>query len=99
MTTVPKAKKTTSYFDTTDTSTPHASSEEENSSFFPSKYDYKEDWGEKYTGVSELGLYILNIESGQVIRVPDVAVDVTIGQPIFTPCGRWGYGQLHNSTQ
>ena len=60
---------------------------------FPSKYDYSEDWGEKYTGVSELGLYILNIESGLVVRVPGVPLDVTVGQPIFTPCGRYAYLQ------
>jgi hypothetical protein len=93
--TVPKASKTTSYFDiTAPTPSPHSNKESssnttESDSLFPNKYDYKEDWGEKYTGVSELGLYILHIDSGRVMRIPDVPRDLTAGQPVFTPCGRW----------
>jgi acylaminoacyl-peptidase len=91
---VPKSDKTTSYFDTTTTpsSTEESTNKESgNESLFPNKYDYKEDWGEKYTGVSQLGLYVLNIETGKVARIPGVPADVTAGQPIFTPCGRWAF--------
>ena len=81
---MPKAKKTTSYFDVVT----EAPTQPVDDSFFPSKYEYKEDWGEKFTGVTELGLYVLNVDNGKVVRVPDVPLDVTVGQPIFSPCGR-----------
>ena len=68
---------------------------EEEAPLFPSKYEYQEDWGEKYTGVAELGLYILNIESGKVAHIPNVPLDVTVGQPIFTPCGRYVLCTVH----
>lgn len=79
---VPKAEKVTSYFDSS------VGRSDKVESLFPNKYEYKEDWGEKYTGVSELGLFVLNLESGKVLRIPNVPKDITAGQPIFTPCGR-----------
>lgn len=52
------------------------------------KYDYKEDWGEKYTGVSELGLYILELATGIVTPVQGPGGEgETVGQPAFTSDG------------
>ena len=55
-----------------------------------------EDWGEKYTTTSLLGLFCINIITGKVGRVTNVpkytqfsTIDdgYVLGQPIFTPCG------------
>ena len=54
-----------------------------------------EDWGEKYTTMSLLGLYCINIITGKVGRVTNVPGythfstigSYVLGQPIFTPCG------------
>jgi acylaminoacyl-peptidase len=54
-----------------------------------------EDWGEKYTTTSLLGLFCINIITGKVGRVTNVPGYTTfstingyvLGQPIFTPCG------------
>lgn len=50
------------------------------------KYEFVEDWGEKYTEVNTLGLFILNTVTGSVIQVPGVDVsEWTVGQPQFVP--------------
>jgi hypothetical protein len=53
------------------------------------KYSYQEDWGEKYTGVSELGLFVLELRTGAITRVPGPGGGggESVGQPAFTPCG------------
>ena len=52
------------------------------------KYSYNEDWGEKYTGITHLGLFVFNLGSGKVCRVPGPGEGAeTVGQPVFTPCG------------
>jgi len=57
----------------------------------------KEDWGEKYVGTANLGLFCVSITSGNVVAVENVPSSgeskhgnpdtFTLGQPIFTPCG------------
>lgn len=52
------------------------------------KYDYVEDWGEKYTGVSELGLFVLELSTGSITRVTGAgSAEETVGQPAFIPDG------------
>ena len=75
---VPKREKPTTYFDSPPPP-PDA---------LPSKYNWKEDWGEKYTGVSSLGIFVLDTVTGAVQRVEGVGEDETVGQPVFTPDGR-----------
>lgn len=48
------------------------------------KFEYREDWGEAFTGVGELGLYVLHLRSKRVFRVPGIDKDLwTVGQPCF----------------
>ena len=48
------------------------------------KFDYREDWGETFTGVGELGLYVLHLRSKRIFRVPCIDKDLwTVGQPCF----------------
>lgn len=54
--------------------------------FVPNKYNYDEDWGEKYEGVSRLGLYVLDLENKVTKEIPGINIQDTVGQPIFTPC-------------
>lgn len=50
------------------------------------KYDYVEDWGEQFTDVSSLELFVLDIEKQRVVHVPGVDTDMwTVGQPCFVP--------------
>lgn len=52
------------------------------------KYDYTEDWGEKYTGISDLRLYVLDVTTGDIQGVAGAGgVGETVGQPAFTPDG------------
>ena len=54
-----------------------------------------EDWGEKYTTTSLLGLFCVNVSTGKVGRVTNVpgytqySIEggYVLGRPIFTPCG------------
>ena len=52
------------------------------------KFDYQEDWGEKYVDVSELGIFVLDIAKQKVTRLPlnDVK-EFTIGQPNLISVG------------
>jgi acylaminoacyl-peptidase len=48
------------------------------------KYDYQEDWGEKYVEVSDLGIFVLDIATQIVIPIALLdAEDYTCGQPNF----------------
>ncbi len=52
--------------------------------YMSSKFDYLEDWGEKYVEVSDLGIFVLDILQGHVTQLPGVDTSrVTIGQPQF----------------
>lgn len=44
------------------------------------KFEFREDWGEKYDGVSQLGLFVLSLSTGRVARVAAVADHLTPGQ-------------------
>lgn len=44
------------------------------------KWEFKEDWGEKYDGVFSLGLYVLQVETGVVGRIGGLPEDITPGQ-------------------
>lgn len=59
----------------------------ENSEFEVStKYDYVEDWGEKYSDINSLGLFILDTLSGEVTEIKGIDYESwTVGQPIFVP--------------
>ena len=54
-----------------------------------------EDWGEKYTTTSLLGLFCIDVNTGRVGRVTNVpgytqySIDggYVLGRPIFAPCG------------
>ncbi|CAN0420067.1 unnamed protein product, partial [Hapterophycus canaliculatus] len=51
---------------------------------------YEEDWGEKYDGVSRLGLFIADVGgSGRVDEVPGISNTLTPGQPRFSKDGRF----------
>jgi acylaminoacyl-peptidase len=50
------------------------------------KFDYVEDWGEKYEGVSSTQLFVLDISKKTIIAVPNLNVSkFTFGQPVFAP--------------
>lgn len=50
------------------------------------KYDFVDDWGEKYVDVSNLGVFILSVTTGSVVALPNVDINQwTIGQPQFIP--------------
>ena len=49
-----------------------------------SKYDYIEDWGEKYDGVAELSLHVLDVLDMRVRTISDIdSTKWTVGQPCF----------------
>ena len=49
-----------------------------------SRYDYNEDWGEKYDGVAELSLHVLDVLHMRVCTVSDIdSTKWTVGQPCF----------------
>lgn len=51
----------------------------------PNKFDYIEDWGEKYVDVSDLGIFVLDIQERKVIAIIQDESEYTIGQPVFVP--------------
>ena len=50
------------------------------------KFEYVDDWGEKYVGLVSLSLNVLNTETGEVSTVEGVDDNIyTVGQPVFLP--------------
>ena len=50
------------------------------------KFEYVDDWGEKYVGLVSLSLNVLNTITGEVSTVQGIDDDIsTIGQPVFLP--------------
>ena len=51
------------------------------------KYSYKEDWGEKYVGVTDLSIFVVDLALQTVHKVTtaDEAAVWTVGQPCFLP--------------
>jgi acylaminoacyl-peptidase len=71
-----KEKKTISHF------------EDENKSNQPpgSRFEYKEDWGEKYESVCTLCICVVDTTSGTVRMIPNIDTSLyTVGQPSFVP--------------
>lgn len=84
---VPKDAKATTYFDKPTVSAKSATAAAITlPSSSSTKYDYKEDWGEKYTGTMSLDIFVLRITDGTI--KPISCTDGTIGQPVFTPNDR-----------
>jgi acylaminoacyl-peptidase len=77
---VPKKEKVKSFFDDAE------KSGESNTT--PNRYNYDEDWGEKYEGISKLGLFILDLGTGIIKEIPGISSKETVGQPMFTPCSQ-----------
>ena len=51
------------------------------------KFEYVDDWGEKYVGLVSLSLNVLNTETGEVSTVEGIDDTIwTVGQPVFLPC-------------
>eukprot|EP00612_Vaucheria_litorea_P001100 CAMPEP_0171459608 /NCGR_PEP_ID=MMETSP0945-20130129/4823_1 /TAXON_ID=109269 /ORGANISM="Vaucheria litorea, Strain CCMP2940" /LENGTH=742 /DNA_ID=CAMNT_0011985659 /DNA_START=140 /DNA_END=2364 /DNA_ORIENTATION=- len=50
---------------------------------------YKEDWGEKYAGVFDLSLYIVNFENHKVAEVPNIDPSLCPGQPQWAKQGTY----------
>ena len=65
------------------------------------RFHYKEDWGERFNEVTETRIFIASVESGRIIETPlpaktnnkgeesDGSDDPTVGQPVFSACGKW----------
>ena len=50
------------------------------------KFEYVDDWGEKYVGLVSLSLNVLNTETGEVATVEGIDDTMwTVGQPVFIP--------------
>ena len=50
------------------------------------KFEYVDDWGEKYVGLVGLSLNVLNTETGEVSTVEGIDDTIwTVGQPVFLP--------------
>ena len=50
------------------------------------KFEFVDDWGEKYVGLVSLTLHVMNVQTGDVITVSDIDEDAwTVGQPMFVP--------------
>ena len=50
------------------------------------KFEYVDDWGEKYVGLVSLSLNVLDTVTGDICTVEGIDDDVsTVGQPIFLP--------------
>jgi Acylamino-acid-releasing enzyme, N-terminal domain len=50
------------------------------------KFEYVDDWGEKYVGLVSLSLNVLNTETGDVSTVEGIDDNIyTVGQPVFLP--------------
>jgi acylaminoacyl-peptidase len=49
---------------------------------------YREDWGETFVGVQELGLFVAHLDTGRVSRLPGVDGAITPGQPQIVNDGR-----------
>ena len=48
------------------------------------KFEYVDDWGEKYVGLVSLSLNVLNTETGEVSTVEGIDDNMyTVGQPVF----------------
>lgn len=68
------------------------SSFEKPSSETRNRFDYREDWGEKYDGVARLSLCVLSVKSGKVAVVPGIDSSLlTVGQPVFRPSSPSSY--------
>mmetsp|Transcript_38380 Transcript_38380/g.39056 ORF Transcript_38380/g.39056 Transcript_38380/m.39056 type:complete len:297 (+) Transcript_38380:39-929(+) len=62
--------------------------EEVDESLRGNHFEYEEDWGEKYTGVSSLVICVLDTLKGTItpINGPESPEKWTIGQPVWAPC-------------
>lgn len=50
------------------------------------KFDFVDDWGEKYVDVCNLGIFLLDTTTGKSVQLPGVDISqFTIGQPQFIP--------------
>ena len=50
------------------------------------KFEYVDDWGEKYVGLVSLSLNVLNTITGEVSTIQGIDDEIsTIGQPVFLP--------------
>ena len=50
------------------------------------KFEFVDDWGEKYVGLVSLTLHVMNVLTGDVTTVSDIDEDAwTVGQPMFVP--------------
>ena len=53
-----------------------------------SKYNYVEDWGERFGGVGALGLFVLDVQSQTVRKISDIDTEQwTVGQPCLIAIG------------
>ncbi len=53
-----------------------------------SKYNYQEEWGEKFVGVGALGVFVLDTVTQQVHKVTDIDNSAcTVGQPALVQSG------------
>lgn len=51
-----------------------------------SKFDYVEDWGERFDGLSSLVIVVLDIIKGTTRVLPGIdSTQITVGQPVFRP--------------
>eukprot|EP00638_Chattonella_subsalsa_P003190 CAMPEP_0117761534 /NCGR_PEP_ID=MMETSP0947-20121206/17345_1 /TAXON_ID=44440 /ORGANISM="Chattonella subsalsa, Strain CCMP2191" /LENGTH=818 /DNA_ID=CAMNT_0005582559 /DNA_START=174 /DNA_END=2630 /DNA_ORIENTATION=- len=48
------------------------------------EFAWREDWGEKYVGTVDLGLFVVNLENGKVKEIKGAPDDLTIGSPVFS---------------
>jgi len=53
------------------------------------KYEFQENWGEKYEKIVDLVLVLLDLETGKGQVIDGIPEHITPGQPIFTPDGKW----------
>jgi len=45
---------------------------------------WREDWGEKYVGTIDLGLFIINLENGKVKEIKGAPENICLGSPVFS---------------
>jgi acylaminoacyl-peptidase len=63
-----------------------------------SKYEYVEDWGERFVGLSSLRIAIVNTDTGKISLLPDFhGGNATNGQPQFRPGIRSKYELAYTS--
>ena len=48
---------------------------------------WQEDWGEKYTGLTDLGIFLVDFTTGRVGEVPGISPSLTPGQPSVSSDG------------